>query len=195
MTHVRDNEWFTNSKPQYQNKNIGDYTYGNPNLQWWTPECRIGKFCSIAGNVTIFGGGEHRPDWVTTYPFNSLSHIFGFGKDITGHPSSKGPTLIGNDVWIGFGATIISGVVVGDGAVIGAQAVVAKNVPPYAVVAGNPAKVSRFRFTPVQINELLNIKWWNFDLNVIAKYIYLLQSDNVDLFIKAINKDDVIYNE
>src|ERR1035437_8628156 len=81
---------------------IGDYTYGSPTVLHWgeAVTLEIGKFCSIADDVTIFLGGNHRIDWVTTYPFNVLPQYFPTGKDISGHPASKGDIIIGNDVWI-----------------------------------------------------------------------------------------------
>ena len=99
---------------------VGRFTYGNPQLMLWVDDERIeiGSFCSIAQNVTIFAGGEHNLNWVTTYPLR-----IAFGHSLAeqdGHPKTKGRTTIGNDVWIGYGATVLSGVTIGDGAVIGA---------------------------------------------------------------------------
>ncbi len=118
---------------------VGDFTYGVPKIMSWDNKTHltIGKFCSIADNVTILLGGEHCVQWVTTYPFNvflnSKSHI-------TGHPKTKGDIHIGNDVWLASGCKILSGVTIGDGAVIGANAVVASDVPPYAIMGGGPGK-------------------------------------------------------
>ncbi len=163
---------------------IGAYTYGNPSLKLWGADERIsiGKFCSIAENVTIFGGGEHRTDWVTTFPLN-----IAFGLDDAwqnGIPFAKGPTIIGNDVWIGYGAILLSGVTVGDGAVIGAGAVVSKNVSPYAIVAGNPASLFRYRFSEEQIQKLLEIKWWDWPLEKIREAVPSLCGGNIDDFLK-----------
>lgn len=120
---------------------IGSYTYGNPRLFHWGEDSKlkIGKFCSIADDVKIFLGGNHRMDWITTYPFSALKEEWPEAKDVKGHPATKGDVVIGNDVWIGYGATILSGVKIGNGAVIGAMAVVSKDVEPYSVVVGNPA--------------------------------------------------------
>lgn len=115
----------------------------------------IGKFCSIAGNVTIYTSGNHRMDTVTTFPFKAL---WGIG---TFNGWDKGDVVIGNDVWIGDSVTILSGVTIGDGAVIGTAAVVAKDVPAYGVVVGNPAKVVKYRFPSDKIRELLEMKWWD----------------------------------
>lgn len=143
---------------------IGRFTYGNPALRMWDEAERIeiGAFCSIADGVTIFGGGEHNSGWVTTFPLRIALGLDGAGRD--GHPATKGPTRIGNDVWIGDGATILSGVTVGDGAVIGARALVARDVPPYHVAVGNPARIVRQRFADAEIAALLRIRWWDWPL-------------------------------
>jgi acetyltransferase-like isoleucine patch superfamily enzyme len=164
---------------------VGRYTYGDPRLLLWTPEDRIeiGAFCSISAEVVILGGGEHRADWVTTYP---LRIAFGLpGENADGHPASKGPTVIGNDVWVGFGATILSGVRVGDGAVIGARAVVARDVPPYGVAAGNPARVVRQRFDEATVARLLQIAWWNWPLPRILASVARLCAGDVEGFAAA----------
>lgn len=161
---------------------MGKGSYGNPEISQWGEGavCRVGKYCSIANGVHIFLGGDHRPDWVTTYPF---SVFLKEAQEIPGHPRTKGNVIIGNDVWIANGATIMSGVTIGDGAVIGAKAVVAKDVPPYAIVVGNPAKVVKYRFNPQQIEKLLAIAWWNWSEQEISKAIPLLLQTDIDLFI------------
>ena len=160
---------------------IGKYTYGNPHFKIWGKEERIeiGAFCSIAEEVAIFAGGEHRTEWLTTFPLR-----IAFGDDlagIDGHPYTKGHTKIGNDVWIGFRAIILSGVQIGDGAVIGAGAVVTKNVEPYSIVAGNPAKLIKRRFNADEIKKLLEIKWWNWDIEKIKSNVSILSSKNLNL--------------
>ena len=171
-------------KPDDSRVSVGRFTYGCPRLMLWGESERIsiGAFCSISDQVTIFGGGEHRLDWVTTYPlrvaFNDEQ------ANLDGHPSTKGQTIIGNDVWIGFNATIMSGVQIGNGSVVGACSVVSKDVPPYAVVAGNPAKVVKYRFSREEISALQSIKWWDWEDEKIKSSMKLLCSDNVDEFIK-----------
>lgn len=159
---------------------VGRFTYGNPQFMLWddSERIKIGSFCSIADEVVIFGGGEHRTDWVTTFPLRIAFDDPLKGKD--GHPASKGETKIGNDVWIGFRAMILSGVTIGDGVVIGAGAVVAADVPPYAIVAGNPAKVIRLRFAPNVIKRLLELRWWEWDINKIKTSISLLCSADTE---------------
>jgi virginiamycin A acetyltransferase len=102
-----------------------------------------------------------------------------------GHPSTKGDVIIGNDVWIGANVTIMSGVTIGDGAVIANNSHVVKNVEPYSLVGGNPAKLIKYRFTPEQIEKLLKIKWWYWDDKKINKFTPLLCNDNIDKFINS----------
>ncbi len=119
-------------------------------------------------------------DWVTTYPF---SEFFPEARRFSGHRPSKGNVVIGNDVWIGLGALILSGIEIGDGAVIAAHSVVAKNVEPYSIVGGNPAQHIRYRFSDVQVRKLEAIAWWNWPLDKIEKAWPLLLSDDIDAFI------------
>jgi acetyltransferase-like isoleucine patch superfamily enzyme len=145
----------------YRFFDIGDYTYGNPTVPCWGEgaKLRIGKFCSIAPEVVIFLGGNHRTDWITTYPFTVLKDEWPEAAEISGHPSTKGDVIIGKDVWIGFGATILSGVKIGDGSVIGARSVVTNEIHLYAVVTGNPAKEKKKRFSAAIIEKLLEMGW------------------------------------
>lgn len=161
---------------------VGDYTYGVPQVFDWKcgAQLFIGKYCSISTEVKIFLGGEHRMDWISTYPF---SEFFEEAAQITGHPHSKGDVRVGNDVWVAHGATILSGVTVGDGAVIGAHSVVTKDVPPYAVVAGNPAKVVKYRFEPQVVERLLLIRWWDWRHDKVMENVELLMSHRVKEFL------------
>lgn len=165
--------------------NIGKYSYGKPRVFSWGEgtTLTIGKFCSIAGEVSIFLGGNHRTDWISTYPFNVISEDFKNAELIKGHPISKGNVLIGNDVWIGYGATILSGVSIGDGAVIGAYSVVSKNVEPYEVIVGNPAYTVKKRFDDETIEQLLKIRWWDWPSEKINSEVKLMCSTNISEFI------------
>jgi acetyltransferase-like isoleucine patch superfamily enzyme len=144
---------------------IGRFTYGLEGLtvkEWGEgASLTIGAFCSIAEGAQIFLGGNHRPDWITTYPFG---HIYQdqLGADApTGHPATNGSVQIGNCVWIGSNATIMSGISVSDGAIIAANSTVTKNVGSYEIFGGNPAKLIRKRFDEAIIEKLLKLQWWN----------------------------------
>ena len=146
---------------------IGKYTYGFKGVtvrRYTSTELlEIGSFCSIANGVTIFLGGNHRSDWITTFPFGHIFQNKLGGNDIVGHPASNGGVTIGNDVWLGYGVTIMSGITIGDGAVISANAHVVKNVEAYEVVGGNPAKHIKFRFEERVIYMLLKLRWWELE--------------------------------
>jgi acetyltransferase-like isoleucine patch superfamily enzyme len=163
-----------------------EYSYGIKNIrvrEWGEgADVKIGAFCSIADNVEIFLGGNHRTDWVTTYPFGHI-HQDKFPWHGKGHPATKGDVVIGNDVWIGSGATILSGVNIGDGAVISAKSVVVKDVPAYGIVGGNPAKLLKMRFTEDQIERLLNNPWWDLPESRINELIPLLCSNDIEALI------------
>lgn len=163
---------------------IGPHTYVQPpkiiRFQGDVEPVSIGDYCSISGGVEILPGGNHNLHWVSTYPFRIMFGLDGALED--GLPSSRGPVRIGNDVWIGRDALILSGVSIGDGAVIGAHAVVARDVRPYAVVVGNPAvEVSR-RFDDSTVDRLLKIKWWDWPEEDVRAASPLLCSADVDSF-------------
>ena len=160
---------------------FGKYTYGSPIIHWKHNDAKltIGNFCSISASVHIYLGGNHRTDWVSTYPFGHIhTNIFNNFNGI-GHPSTKGDVIIGNDVWIGENVTIMSGITIGDGAVIANNSHVVKNIEPYSLVGGNPAKLVKYRFTSEQIEKLLEIKWWFWDDQKINSVTPLLCNNNI----------------
>jgi acetyltransferase-like isoleucine patch superfamily enzyme len=163
----------------------GKHTYGPEPKIIGVPEVaigsKIGKFCSIAENLQFIVRGSHMIDWVTTYPFQAV-----WGMDVPLHDlPPHSPITIGNDVWIAANVKIKQGVKIGDGAVLATECFVTKDVPPYALVGGNPAKIIKYRFTEEQIKDLLEIKWWDWEDEEIKKVVPLLVSNNIDEFIKV----------
>ena len=161
----------------------GKYSYGINNIKifhWGEPsELHIGSFCSIANNCTIYLGGNHRTDWITTYPFGHVNQNIFDNFDGKGHPSTNGDVVIGNDVWIGNNVTIMSGITIGDGAVIAANSHVVKNVDPYTIVGGNPARPIKQRFSKEVVDKLLELKWWTWQDEKINMYLPYLCSDKI----------------
>jgi chloramphenicol O-acetyltransferase type B len=162
----------------------GTYDDGLEIMEWGEgAKLSVGNFCSIAAGVRIFLGGNHRTDWVTTYPFGHTRGPWSAAAGIPGHPATRGDIVIGNDVWIAYGATILSGVSIGDGAVVGAHAVVSRDVPPYAVVVGNPAQVVRHRFDASTIERLLKLRWWDWSDDKLSRLMPRLLSPDIEAFL------------
>ena len=164
---------------------VGVGTYGAPRVSRWgrSTTLHIGAYCSISAEVLILLGGEHRTDWVSTSPIRVLNDLPGAWED--GHPATKGNVVIGNDVWIGVRSTILSGVSIGDGAVIGAGAVVTQDVPPFAIVGGDPAAVIRYRFPEETRAALQRIAWWDWPHEKVLEHVDALCSPDVEGFIRA----------
>ena len=142
----------------------------------------IGKFCSIAcGAKFLFTSANHSMVSLSTYPFPIFFEEWGLDvRDITSAWDHKGDILIGNDVWIGFEAVILSGVTIGDGAIIGTRAVVTKDIPPYTIVGGVPAKPIRKRFSDDVVSRLLKLQWWDWPEDRIKRNIASIQSGRID---------------
>ncbi len=160
---------------------VGRHTYGRPSVFVYPGDegrISIGSFVSIAHGVEIFLGGNHRVDWVSTFSFRFVFDLPGSLQD--GIPTSKGDVEIGSDVWIGKDAKILSGVHIGNGAVIGAYTVVSKDVRPYAVVVGNPAREVKRRFSDRHVEALQRLAWWDWPMEEIMDAVPVLCSPDVD---------------
>lgn len=188
------------------NIEVGDYTIYNDfvhdprdfeknNVLYHYPingdKLKIGRYCSIAcSSKFLFTSGNHALASLSTYTFPIFYEEWGLdAKDICGAWDNKGDIIVGNDVWIGFEAVILSGVTIGDGAIIGARAVVTKDVPPYTIVGGVPAKPIRKRFDDRTIEKLLSLRWWDRDETTVKKAIPAIRSGNVDALEKELNND------
>ncbi len=171
---------------------VGDYTYYDDfeNVENFEKNVKylfdfigdklvIGKFCMIASNVTfIMNGANHLNDAISAYPFAIFGKDWSKAMEGRNYPS-KGDTLIGNDVWIGYGVTIMPGIKVGDGAIIATKSVVTKDVAPYAIVGGNPAREIKKRFSDEMINQLLNLAWWNWPIEKITQHVNDLTGNDI----------------
>ncbi len=175
---------------------IGDYTMYNDfvndprdfeknNVLYRYPingdKLKVGKFCSIAcGAKFLFTSANHTMHSISTYPFPIFFEEWGLDvTNITSAWDNKGDIVIGNDVWIGYEAIVLSGVTIGDGAIIGTRSVVTKDVPPYTIVGGIPAKPIRKRFSDEVISKLLELQWWNWSENRIKEKIDVIQSGRI----------------
>ncbi len=164
---------------------MGRCSYGDPLVATFpgdSAHVRIGAFCSIGPDVILMDGGDHRTDWVSTFPFRARLGLPGAYED--GHPRSRGDIEVGNDVWIGRGARVRSGVSIGNGAVVASYAVVTRDVRPYAVVAGVPAREVRRRFSDEHVQALQRIAWWEWPMDTIEAGVAQLCSDDVEAFIR-----------
>ena len=178
------------------NIEIGDYTMYNDyvrdprdfaknNVLYHYPvngdKLKIGKFCSIAcGAKFLFTSGNHAMQSISTYPFPIFFEEWNLdGRNIRSAWDNKGDIIIGSDVWIGYEAVIMAGVIIGDGAIIAARAVVTKDVPPYTIVGGVPAKIIRKRFDDATIERLEKLRWWDWDAAKIQRNISAIQSGDI----------------
>jgi virginiamycin A acetyltransferase len=168
---------------------IGDYTYYDDfeevynfeknvkyHFDFINDKLVIGKFCMIASDVKfIMNGGNHLTEAISAYPFAIFEEGWKDAMEGKSYPN-KGDITIGNDVWLGYNSTIMAGVKIGDGAIIGTNSTVVKDVEPYTIVGGNPAQVIKKRFSEKKIKELLELKWWNWDIEKITENLQVLTS-------------------
>lgn len=176
---------------------VGDYTYYDDfeNVEKFEKNVKyhfdfigdkliIGKFCMIASGVTfIMNGANHLTNALTTYPFAIFGNGWENAMEGKSYPQ-KGNINIGNDVWIGYNATIMAGVTIGDGAIVAANATVIKDVAPYTIVGGNPALEIKKRFSDDTIAKLLELRWWNWDIEKITRNIQNLTDLNIDKLVE-----------
>jgi len=168
---------------------IGAHTYGSIVLVGGG-NVKVGKFCSIANEVYAEFAPDHRTDWISTYPFMAPELLTYVGKQwnidppISGHPTYRLNIDIGNDVWIGQKVTLLGGTRVGDGAIIGMHSVVAGEVPPYTIVAGNSAEVKKLRFPQEAIDRVLVLRWWDWPDELIERIIPHLCNTDVWKFLE-----------
>ena len=168
---------------------VGDYSYGCQFIEIISAndgikhEVKIGKYCSIANNIKIYCGKfNHNYETASTYPFYEICNA-----NCKPNAWMKHDPKIGNDVWIGANAVILPGVAIGDGAVIAAYSIVTKNVPDYAIVAGNPAQIKKFRFKDETINKLKKSKWWDIPHDYLISKI-VPHIEDIDSFLEKVNE-------
>ncbi len=168
-----------NFRRKYPRYSLGTGTYGMPKVHddEEGTTLRIGSFCSISSEVQIFLGKNHRIDWISSYPFPAF---FEEAQQIKKFGVSRGDVTIGSDVWLCANCIILSGVTIGHGAVIGAGALVSRDVAPYSIVAGNPARHVRWRFDESIRQNLLATKWWDWPETELRGIVEILCSDRVD---------------
>lgn len=172
-------------RPDLRQYEIGAHTRGHLTVSNRTAGSmlRIGDFTSFAYGCHILLGGEHRVDFLTTYRFSAYADTRDVLPGASHSVTTRGDVVIGNDVWVGHQSLILSGVTIGDGAVVGAGSVVRKDVPAYAVVGGNPARVGGYRFSEQHIAALLRIRWWDWPMELIRESLPLLMSGDIAAFV------------
>lgn len=155
---------------EFQTRNVL-YAYGTEKLV-------IGKFCALAtGTRFIMAGGNHLTSGVSTFPFTMFGGTWQTGTlDLITGMASRGDTVVGNDVWFGYGSLVMPGVRIGDGAIIASGAVVTTDVPPYTVVGGNPARPVKQRYSPEDVDRLLRAAWWDWPIALVTEHVRTIMS-------------------
>ncbi|MGM3307152.1 CatB-related O-acetyltransferase [Anabaena sp. WFMT] len=170
---------------------VGDYTYyddpvnpeefeNNVLYNYGSDSLIIGKFCAIATHVKfIMNGANHKIDGISTYPFPIFGHGWESGISNLMNLPNKGDIIVGNDVWIGYDSLIMPGVKIGDGAIIAARSVVVKDIPPYTIAGGNPAVPIKQRFSDEEVEVLLSVRWWDWDIEKITRNINVIMNGDI----------------
>jgi len=176
--------------PDYKEFDVGEWTFGHPTVMYHRPgrQLTVGRFCSIAWDCVIMLGGNHNMNYISTYAFGHLMNDDFVAPD---NEATKGNVTIGHDCWVANGSLILSGVTIGHGAIVGARSVVAKDVPPYGIVAGNPAKFIRYRIPEHLIPKMLEIAWWDWPIEKIKEARTMLLSPNIEEFIERYHPDAI----
>lgn len=179
---------------------VGDYTYYDDpddsegferNVLYHYPfigdKLMIGKFCAIARDVRfVMNGANHKISGISTYPFQIFGHGWEKVMPKPGDLPYKGDTVVGNDVWIGYESLIMPGVKIGNGAIVSTRSVVVSDVPSYAIVGGNPAKVIRHRFAPEVVARLESLAWWDWPVEQVTRHLELIVSGDVEALARAV---------
>ena len=178
---------------------VGEYTYYDDPDEPTTFETRnvlyhygpekliIGKFCALATGVRfIMNGANHRMDGPSTFPFPTMGGAWSRHVDLLMDLPNRGDTVIGNDVWIGYGVTVMPGVRIGHGAIVAAGAVVTADVPDYGIVGGNPARLIRHRYRPADIDRMLAVSWWDWPIDHIDEHVRTIMAGGIDELERAV---------
>ena len=171
---------------------VGDYSYyadptdptgferNNILFHYGPDKLVIGRYCALARDVRfVMGAASHRMG-LSTYPFPMCGCDWMDAMDLFAERVDRPDTVLGNDVWLGYGVTVMAGVRIGDGAIVAARSVVSSDVPPYAIVAGNPARLVRRRHSADQIERLLDIAWWHWPVELVTEHVRTIMGDDVD---------------
>ena len=177
MNYFKIFSCFKKQKPIGKFK-LGLHSYRSKDalVKVWANDCviEVGKYCSLA-KCTFVYDGNHNLNYASTYPFKEI----GLVKDAHPNQMIKLPSKVGNDVWIADDVIIHSGIIIGDGSIIAGQSVVTKDVPPYAVVAGNPARIVKYRFSPDIIQRFINVKWWDLPESIVISKLACINNDPI----------------
>jgi virginiamycin A acetyltransferase len=178
---VGDYTYFDDPKNGPENFEVQNVLY---NYDFTKVQLIFGKFCAIAAETRFIMTGDHKLDGFSTYPFPIFKSGWEEVYNVAELPT-KGDIIVGNDVWFGYDSLVKGGVTIGDGAIIASRAVVVKDVPPYSIVAGNPAKVVKMRFEKEMIERLLKLAWWDWSIEKITKHLPLIVGSKIDLLERA----------